>query len=85
MVAMATARLTVESIDAANSITQLAQAGEQKANFKARLIAAVDVLQKAKAREKIIPMKTIQDQNKFLRSICENKQQPNSHNLGMVE
>jgi DNA primase len=66
-----------------SAIVQLAQQGEEKGNFQARLTGASDVLQRYHNKRKKGQLKP-EDQTQFLRSICERTEKENRHNLGMI-
>ncbi|MHC4459133.1 MAG: hypothetical protein ACYS0I_18995, partial [Planctomycetota bacterium] len=61
-----------ESVELGQCIVQLAQTGEEKGNFQARLTGALNVIQRYKTKIKKPEIKTIEDQTK------------NRHNIGMV-
>jgi len=63
---------------------ELAQAGEKKGNFSARLSGAVDAIERYQQQRKKSEIKTIEDQGEFLRSFSENTGKQNPHNIGMV-
>jgi DNA primase len=74
-----------ESVQVSNCLMELAMAGEEKGNFQSRLTGALDTLSRYQAREKTSQMKaTTEDQTQFLRSVYENTEKQNPHNVGMV-
>ena len=73
-----------ESVEVGSLIADLAQAGEEKDNFQARLTGALGVMQRILGRKKSSEIKTIEDQRQFLRRVCENTVKQNPHNVGMT-
>jgi len=67
------------------ALAELAYAGEQKGNFKSRLIGAVEVLQRYQAQKKKHQLKTTKDQTEYLRLVSADAAKQNRHNLGMVQ
>jgi len=67
------------------ALAELAYTGEQKGNFKSRLIGAVEVLQRYQAQKKKHPLKTPKDQTEYLRRVSAIAAKQNRHNLGMVQ
>ena len=73
-----------ESVEAGNVIVELAEAGEEKANFQSRLAGALDAIQRLQRQRKKSEIKAAQDQTQFLRCFSENTVKENPHNVGMV-
>ncbi|MHC4483082.1 MAG: DNA primase [Planctomycetota bacterium] len=73
-----------ESAQTDSVIVQLAQAGEEKGNFRARLMGALDAIQRYQAQRKKSEIKAIGDQRQFLQRFSENTAKENRHNIGMV-
>ncbi|MFH1882908.1 MAG: DNA primase [Planctomycetota bacterium] len=73
-----------ESVELGSSLVELTQAGEEKGNFQARLIGALDTIDRYQAQKKNSRIETIEDQRKFLRKVYENTGKENPHNVGMV-
>jgi hypothetical protein len=74
----------VESVEMSSCIVKLAQAGEEKDNFNARLTGALNAVERYHAGIKQVPIKGINDPEKFLHDACEAAVRQNPHNLGMV-
>ena len=74
----------VESVEMSSCIVKLAQAGEEKDNFNARLTGALNAVERYHAGIKQVPIKGITDPEKFLHDACEAAVRQNPHNLGMV-
>jgi len=66
-------------------LAELAYAGEQKGNFRSRLIGAVEVLQRYQVQKKRHQLKTTKDQTEYLRRVSADAARQNRHNLGMVQ
>ena len=73
-----------ESAEISAIMVKLAQTGEQKANFKSCLTAAVDVAKRILRQGQTTTIKSIENQNQFLRHVCETTDKKNRHNLGMT-
>ncbi|MHC4790970.1 MAG: DNA primase [Planctomycetota bacterium] len=73
-----------ESVELGQCIVQLAQTGEEKGNFQARLTGALNVIQRYKTKIKKPEIKTIEDQTKFLKRVHKHTSKENRHNIGMV-
>jgi DNA primase len=73
-----------ESVDVGRSLVELAHAGEQKGNYKERLVGALDVLQRCRTDKRRKEIKTIEDQKQFLQHMYEHTGKHNPHNVGMV-
>jgi hypothetical protein len=74
----------VESVELGECLVQLAQAGEEKGNFHARLIGALNAIERYQARRKKSRIKEVEDKRQFLRRVHENTGKENPHNMGMV-
>jgi len=72
-----------ESVDIAARLVQLAQAGEEKANFRARLAGALNAMRHVRTR-KTSSIKPTCDQAKFLRNVAETVGKGNRRNIGLV-
>jgi DNA primase len=68
----------------ASAIAELAHTGEQKGNFQSRLIGAVEVFVRNQAGEKKNRVKAADNQEEFLRRVCEHAAIQNPHNPGMI-
>ncbi len=73
-----------ESVELGNCFMELAQAGDEKGNFQDRLSGALDTIERYQAQKRNNRIKTVDDQRKYLRSICENTGRENPHSVGMV-
>ena len=73
-----------ESVPVANTIVLLAQAGEQKGNFRHRLTGAVDTLCRCSQPTRPGQIETIEDQTEFLQDAYRNAAKENRRNLGMM-
>jgi DNA primase len=73
-----------ESVELGNCLMELAQAGEEKGNFQARLSGALSTIERYQAQKRNNQVTTADDQREYLRSICENKSRENPHSVGMV-
>jgi len=73
-----------ETEELGRCLAELAYAGEQKGNFKSRLVGAVEVLQRYQAQKKKHQLKTTKDQTEYLRRVSTDAAKQNRHNLGMV-
>jgi DNA primase len=81
---LATILAKTESVEVDSVIVQLAQAGEEKGNFRARLMGALNAIQQYQTKKRKSEIKTIEDQRKFLQRFSENTAKENRHNVGMV-
>jgi hypothetical protein len=73
-----------ESIELGECLVQLAQAGEEKGNFRARLTGALDAIERYQAKRLKGRIKEVEDPRQFLRRIHENTGKENPHNVPMV-
>ena len=73
-----------ESPQESSAIVQLAQAGEEKANFQSRLTGALDAIQRHQAQKRKTEIKAIDDKTRFLQRFSEDTVKQNPHNIGMV-
>ena len=73
-----------ESPQAGSAIVELAQAGQEKANFQSRLTGALDAVQRYQTQKKKTEIKAIEDKTQFLQHLAENTVKQNPHNVGMV-
>jgi DNA primase len=73
-----------ESVELGECLVQLAQAGEEKGNFHARLTGALDAIQRHQAQRQKRQIKTVEDQRQFLRHVHDNTGKEDPHNVGMV-
>jgi DNA primase len=73
-----------ESPEAGSAIVELAQAGQEKANFQSRLTGALDAVQRYQAQKKKTEIKAIEDKTQLLQHLAENTVKQNPHNVGMV-
>ena len=70
--------------EAGSLIVQLAQAGEEKGNFRSRLSGALDAMQRYQAQKKKSEIMALEDQRQFLQCFSENIGKENPRNVGMV-
>lgn len=84
IVSLASILSNVESVEISNAIVELAQAGEEKGNFRSRLTGALKIVRRLLAQRKIDEIKVTEDKIEFLQHVCENTGKVNSHNLGMT-
>jgi DNA primase len=75
----------VESVELSSCIVELAQQGEEKANYSSRLKDALDIIWRNQKRRVKPKIEAIKDQAQFLRILQEGVEKKNPHNLGMVE
>ncbi len=73
-----------ESPQAGSAIVELAQAGQEKANFQSRLTGALDAVQRYQAQKRKTEIKAIEDKTQLLQHLAENTVKQNPHNVGMV-
>jgi DNA primase len=73
-----------ESVEAGSLIVELARIGEQKANYSSRLNDAVDVMLRLQKQRKTGEIKSVDDQERFLRNFSKNIVKQNPHNVGMT-
>jgi DNA primase len=73
-----------ESVEAGSLIVELARVGEQKANYTSRLTDAVDVMLRLQKQRKTGEIKSVDDQDRFLRNFSKNIVKENPHNVGMT-
>ncbi len=73
----------VESVELSNRMMALAQAGEDKENFQARLYGALETIEHYQAQKKRgRPVE--KDEREFLRGVHESTGREDRHNVGMV-
>ncbi|MBL7153052.1 MAG: DNA primase, partial [Phycisphaerae bacterium] len=73
-----------EDANLAKAITDLAQAGEEKANFDKRLNAAIDIFDRHAAAKNAIRPADAKDEKEFLRQHYQKTQKDNPHSIGMT-
>ncbi len=73
-----------ESTALANLIVALANAGEQKGNFKARLNGALDAVRLVQKQKEKTRISQIKDPKKFIKRLTENTERQNPRSVGMV-
>ena len=73
-----------ESVELGNCLMELAQAGDEKGNFQARLNGALDTIERYRAQKRNDRIKTVDDQRDYLRGISENTGKENPHSVGMI-
>jgi DNA primase len=73
-----------ESVAAGRVMADLASDGEQKGNYRARLLAALDTIQRQQARMIKQQIEAVDDQRKFLRRLTEAAAKRNPHSRGML-
>ncbi len=73
----------VESVDLSSCIVDLAQRGQEKANYQSRFLDSLNVLLRNRNRTSI-EIKDVKDHTAFLRNLQEKIEKKNPHNLGMV-
>jgi DNA primase len=69
-----------ESVQLGNCMMELAQAGEQKKNFEARLADALGIIERSQNNS----FKTLEEQRQYLRRFGEDAGRENPHSVGMV-
>lgn len=74
----------VESQQTAACIAELAQIGQEKKNFQARLADALGVMRRIAAQKMVIAIESAQEQREFLKSVLQNNEKQNPHNVGMI-
>jgi len=67
------------------AVVELAQAGEQKGNFKSRLVGAMEVFQRHRAQKRKNQVKAAEDGKEYLRRVGEHVAKGNQQCLGMVQ
>lgn len=75
---------TVESVELAGAVTELAHSGGEKGNFRARIIGAVDTLLKNPPGRTTCDIKSVEDQMQFLKNVQQKAEKKNPYNIGMV-
>ena len=73
-----------ESVLLGNSIMELAQAGEEKGNYQARLAGALDTVERYRGQEQDESFETVEQQRQYLRRFSEKNGRENPHSIGMV-
>ena len=73
-----------ESVQLGNCVMELAQAGEQKQNFEARLAEALGTIERFQKQKQNNSFKTLEEQRQYLRRLGENAGRENPHTVGMV-
>jgi DNA primase len=73
-----------ESVDLGGPLVEMARAGEEKGKFESRLTAALETVERCRAKARAAPISEITDQNEFLQRLHEKAAKPDPHNLGMV-
>jgi DNA primase len=83
-VVLAAVLARAESVELGQCIVELAQAGEEKGNYRFRITGALEVMQRVQRKRRQIEINAVKDQKEFLRSVCETTEKQNPHNVGMV-
>ena len=73
-----------ESVQLGNCIMELAQAGEEKGNYQARLAGALDTVERNRGQEQDESFETVEQQRQYLRRFSEKNGRENPHSIGMV-
>jgi DNA primase len=73
-----------ESTELAAVIVELAQAGEQKANYQPRLTGALDAVERHLAQKGISSLKELKDNAELLKKLGENIPKQNPHSVGLI-
>jgi len=73
-----------ESIQVSKCIAELAQVGQEKGNFRARLTEALRVLQRCQTQRVKDQAKSAVDETSFLQQVHDQADRENRHSLGMV-
>lgn len=73
-----------ESPELGSCIVQLAQAGEEKGNFKSCLTGALDALRRYQGQKGKVQIDAVQDQKEFLRNYLERSEKQNPRSVGMT-
>ena len=83
-VTLAAVLSATESAQLSSCIVMLAEAGEEKGNYKKMLNGAIEVVEKQLEKNKVVQPVNIEEQTMFLKSITNNAGKDNRHNVGMV-
>ena len=73
-----------DSIEISSAIVSLAASGEEKGNFKSRLIDAIEAIQRIEGQRKKGRIEAIEDQTQLLRHFSKDNNKENPHSIGMV-
>ena len=73
-----------ESVELGKCLVELAQAGREKGNFNSRLTGALNAVRNYQAKRKKSQIEAIEDQTRFLRTVYDNTERQDPHNVGMV-
>jgi DNA primase len=73
-----------ESVELANAVIQLEQAGRNKGNFQSSLSDALAFVKNHQSRKKIEQLKKARDETELLKTVLENSRKQNPHNIGML-
>ena len=73
-----------ESVELGTCIMELAQAGEEKGNFEARLASALDMLEKYSEHKQNLSNKTKAEHKEYLLNAYKTRGKENPHSVGMV-
>jgi len=84
MASLGTVLAKAESPEIGAVIVELAETGEKKGNFQARLTGALDAMQQIRQQREKSRIKDLKDQTQFLQRFAENTVKQNPHNPGMV-
>lgn len=74
----------IESVQLGNSVMELAQTGEEKGNYQARLAGALDTVERYRGRNQDEPFEEVEQQRQYLRRFGEKNGRENPHSIGMV-
>ncbi|MHC4075286.1 MAG: DNA primase, partial [Planctomycetota bacterium] len=72
-----------ESIEVGNLIVELAQTGQEKANFQSRLDGVLDAIEQYQIQKKKSETKTFEDRVRFLKHFSKNTGKQNPYSIGM--
>jgi DNA primase len=73
-----------ESVEVGKCFMELAQAGQEKGNFRSRLSGALDAIGRHRAQKQNGGIEATEDQRQYLRRVYENTGKENPHSVGMV-
>ncbi len=64
-------------------IVEMSEAGEKKANFRARLAGALDAVERHRATKNNVKIETPEDQKEYLKKVLKYATKGNRHNVGL--
>ena len=81
---VATILAKTESVELGQAVVELAQTGEQKANYLPRLTGALDAIEQFLAQKGSGRLKKVKDNAELLQKLGENVPKQNPHSVGLV-